>query len=136
MYNKKTYKTKQKELIIEYLINNKDKHVKAEEIVYSLMEMGNQVGKTTVYRCLEKLVEEGKVRKYFIEEGKGACYQYSENKKECLEHFHMKCVECGELIHLNCDYLSGIGKHVKANHNFKIDSNKTVFYGVCEKCGA
>lgn len=136
MDKRKTYKTKQKDLIMECLVQNKDKHIKADEVVYSLMEMGSQVGKTTVYRYLDKLVEEGKVRRYFLEEGKGACYQYSEEGEECLKHFHMKCTECGDLIHLNCNYLDQIGNHVEANHRFKIDSYKTVFYGVCENCGA
>lgn len=39
-----------------------------------LKSQGNGVGKSTVYRYLEKLVEEGKVRKYFLEEGAGACF--------------------------------------------------------------
>lgn len=134
MENKKGYKTKQKELIVKCLIENKEKHIKAEEIVFYLKKNGTQVGKTTVYRHLDKLVEEGKVRKYFIEEGKGACYQYSELENECYESFHMKCTKCGNLIHLSCDYLNEISKHVKNSHNFSIDNYKTVFYGKCGNC--
>lgn len=134
MENKKSYKTKQKDLIMECLIDNKDIHIKADEIVYYLQNRGKHVGKTTVYRYLDKLVEEGLVRKYFIEEGKGACYQYADNNDSCYKHFHMKCTNCGELVHLTCEKLDEISKHVELNHNFTIDNYKTVFYGRCGVC--
>lgn len=129
-----TYKTKQKDLILNCLIQNKDKHVTVDEIIFSLRKAKDAVGKTTVYRYLDKLVSQGTVRKYFIEEGAGACYQYIDTLNQCHEHFHLKCVDCGELIHLECRYLDQMYAHVLSNHNFHIDQSKTVLYGKCKGC--
>lgn len=128
------YKTRQRDLILNYFIKNNSKHVTAEEVLEHLKEQGNSVGKSTVYRFLEKLVEQGTVRRFFIEEGKGACYQYLGEQHQCHEHFHLKCVSCGVLLHIRCDLLIEAEKHILNNHDFTIDNTKTVLYGLCDKC--
>lgn len=134
MTESKGYKTKQREVILKVLTNNAERHLTAEDIVFELRENGDVVGKTTVYRYLDKLVSEGLVRKYSFEEGTSACYQYSGGNVECAEHFHLKCVVCNQLFHVECDYLNELADHVFQHHRFKIDNSKTVLYGVCEEC--
>lgn len=128
------YKTKQRDLILNYFIENNNRHVTAEEVVDHLKCQGTSVGKSTVYRYLEKLVEQGMVRRFFIEEGYGACYQYTGNDKQCHEHFHLKCLSCGVLLHIQCDFLVEAERHIFNDHDFIIDNTKTVLYGLCEKC--
>lgn len=130
----KTYKTRQRSQILNCLIENKSKHLTADEIAVILKEQGCEVGKTTVYRSLEKLMEEGSVRKYICEEGKSACFQYVDGGKNCHQHFHLKCIMCGKLIHLECDYLSDLEQHIFEHHKFIVDNTKTVLYGICEEC--
>ena len=131
-----SYKTKQGELIQNWLIENKDKHVTADEIMESLTRERSMVGKTTIYRYLDKLVSQGKVRKYIVEDGLSACYQYVENNDGCHEHYHLKCIECGKLIHLKCNYLNEMNAHILKNHSFMIDNSKTVLYGQCRICAS
>lgn len=128
------YKTRQRDLIFEFFVANKEKHVTADEVLEHLKGQGNSVGKSTVYRYLDRLVNEGKVRKYYIEEGMGACYQYVGDKEECNNHFHLKCIRCGRLIHIKCDYLSEVDEHISKHHDFKVDNTKTVLYGICNRC--
>lgn len=130
----KSYKTRQREQILNCLTENSTKHMTADEIVDWLKEHQTDVGKATVYRTLDKLIEEGRARKYICEEGKSACYQYIDEQGECHKHFHLKCVECGRLFHLECDYLSDLEQHILKHHNFVVDNTKTVLYGVCEDC--
>ena len=130
-----TYKTKQKDQIMNCLIQNKDRHITADEILEELNREKALVGKTTIYRYLDKLVSQGIVRKYIIEEGKRACYQYMEQNHACNEHYHLKCVDCGELFHLECDYLQQLDAHIRDRHHFKVDHSKTVLYGRCGSCG-
>lgn len=129
-----TYNTKQKQLILNCLMQNKDKHVTVDQIKEYLNKTNDRVGRTTIYRYLDKLVAQGIVRKYMIEGGKSACYQYMERMDVCQNHFHLKCVDCGQLIHLDCEYLDDINRHIKDHHNFNIDHSKTVLYGHCGKC--
>ena len=128
------YNTKQKEKLLDYLISNKDKHTNVQTISSFMAEEGTPLGTATIYRRLDKLVEQGIVRKYVIDGKTGACYQYIGDGNECCRHFHLKCVRCDRLIHIDCDHLSGISRHIFEHHGFQVDSSKTVFYGVCAKC--
>lgn len=134
MKNNNGYKTKQKESLLSFLIKNKDKHTNVREISDFLKFEGTPMGTATIYRQLEKLVEQGMVRKYILDGSTGACFQYIDEKDCCNEHFHLKCISCGQLIHINCDYLSGINKHIFEHHGFTVDSSQTVFYGKCSEC--
>ncbi len=127
------YKTKQRDYILQFLIKNQEKHVTVDDVVDHLKSAGNPVGKATVYRYLDKLVGQGDVRKYLLEDS-GACYQYNADQKSCAMHFHLKCVTCKKLIHLHCDFLNEIERHILTDHHFTIDPSRTVFYGQCENC--
>lgn len=132
--NRTEYRTKQKETIMEFLQRNGDAHVTIDQVVGYLREQGASVGRTTVYRYLEKLTEQGTLRKYFIEEGMGACYQYVADPSNCCQHFHLKCTSCGKLFHVECGELDALGGHLLEHHGFLVDHTKTVFYGLCEAC--
>jgi Fur family ferric uptake transcriptional regulator len=103
------------------------------EIARHFINEGAAIGQTTIYRQLEKLVSLGKIRKYTHGEGDGSCYQYVANAA-CVEHFHLKCEDCGELIHLDCAFLDEIEQHLLTEHEFQVNALKTVFYGKCGKC--
>ncbi len=127
----KNYNTKQK-VAIEQLIENKgNQHFTAEEILNEIKSQGKNIGLTTVYRHLEKLEKSGVLRRYVAEAGESACYQKAEN---CSGHFHLKCTVCGKLLHLSCQKLNGISKHLIDEHQFSVDAGKTVFYGLCREC--
>lgn len=132
--NKINYKTKQREIILEYVLNNKDSHFTADDLMFYLKQAGSSIGKSTVYRHLDKLVSEDVVRKYYLEEGVPACFQFVNHEKSCKEHFHLKCTDCGQLIHVVCDELEGIANHISKHHHFQVNQKKTVLYGVCESC--
>ena len=76
----------------------------------------------------------GTVRKYSFDGKTCACFQYIDEEQSCHNHFHLKCLNCGKLIHLNCDHLAEISSHIAEHHGFLIDSSQTVFYGVCAEC--
>lgn len=128
------YKTKQRAIIEKQLKNADGKHTTVDALAALLAANGECVGRTTVYRTLELMVKEGKVRKYTNETGEGACYQYVENAHECEKHFHLKCERCGKLIHVECESMSGLAEHIENHHGFKVNKLKTVLYGICGEC--
>ena len=105
---KQEYSTKQRSAILE-IVSNSSTHVTATEIIDYLKSKGASASVATVYRTLTKLEQEGVVKKMNFGDSRGACYQYTKDS-ECTQHFHLKCVECGELIHLSCDFLQKNGK--------------------------
>lgn len=126
------YRTKQRELIIEYMKNCPLPHITAGDILLHLRNEGASVGAATVYRQLDRMVESGQVRKFQL--SGGACYQYVGENENCREHFHLKCLGCGKLLHIDCDYLSTIAPHILEHHGFEVDNSKTVMYGLCGDC--
>ena len=128
-----TYNTKQKQHILSLLSRNADQQLTCDDIAEMLKGNGTPVGKSTVYRYLLKLEEEGKVRK-FIENSKCAYFRYIENTEDCNGHLHLKCLSCGDFIHLDCELMDDISVHLVKDHHFKIDNSKTVLYGLCENC--
>ena len=127
-----TYRTKQSELVLNCFKSNQGKHLTVEEICSYLKENGTPVGTTTVYRQVQKLSDEGVITKYNVDAENGACFQYS--GEDCKMHFHLKCVECSNLIHATCTYIESVEDHIFDHHGFKVDNTKTVFYGICQDC--
>ena len=129
------YKTKQREALISYLMSVPGEHVTAGDVCAHFRACGSSIGTATVYRHLEKLVDEGIVSKYLIDGASPACFEFvgadAHDGDTC---FHCKCEKCGVLIHLHCGELTGIGAHIAAHHGFTINPMRTVFYGVCDAC--
>ena len=127
-----SYNTKQSKLVYSFLKNNPHKHFSAEEVYFSLISNGDNIVRTTVYRQLDKLCDESKVRKFFSGENNACCYQLE--CEDCHNHYHLKCSSCGTLIHTECDFLDKLSSHIFDDHQFRIDSSKTVLYGICQGC--
>ena len=125
------YNTKQREVILEFLNKNKSECLTVSDILTKLKKEG--IGQTTIYRFLNQLEKEKLIRKYQIENGLGCTYQLVDN--ECLDnHIHLKCMDCGKLIHLDCKEMNYLIGHVNDNHKFNMDISKTIIYGKCTKC--
>ena len=127
------YNTKQRERILEYLKKNKNKNTTADDILTYFKNSSEPIGKATVYRYLNRLVEENVVKKYMLEEKNCSCYQYIEGE-HCEEHYHLKCEKCEKIIHLECEEIEEIQNHILKEHNFQLDKNKTILYGICKSC--
>lgn len=126
---KNTYRTEQRKLIIDYLISNHNKFVNAEEIMNYMKKNNQPVGLTTIYRFLNMLEKDNKVRTDIKEHTK--FYQYvMQNDSHGL---FLKCKSCGKSMNLDCKEIEEINEHIKNEHNFKLDTN-TIIYGICDKC--
>ena len=128
------YKTKQKKLIYDFFQSNKHKQFTCEEITYMLLNEGTPVGKTTVYRQLEKFILEGKIKKLNPHKGKSFLYQYVDEELDCENHMHLRCCKCGKYIHLGCDFMNQVSTHILQHHKFVVDNSKTEILGICESC--
>ena len=130
----KVYNTRQKTIILEMLKNNKNKHLTADDMLFILSAQKVSVSRATLYRYLDVLVSTGDVKKYILSESDKACYQYVDSGKSCKEHFHLMCIYCGTLQHLERIHINEIINHVEKDHKFKVDPGRVVFYGLCEEC--
>ena len=70
------YNTKTRQLILDYLIRNRQHAVSASNILEHLEAEGASPNPTTVYRYLDKLAGEQRVMKYVADKGEKAVFQY------------------------------------------------------------
>lgn len=136
MNSKSKYKTKQKDVLINYLKTRPGVHITAGDVSEYFKKKGEAIGQSTVYRQLENLVDEGVINKYIIDANSPACFEYTGkdvhgDSEVC---FHLKCEKCGKLIHMHCDELNEIQDHLLEEHGFRLNPFRTVFYGLCEDC--
>lgn len=128
--NQRIYKTKQRDEILRFLMENEDACFSAREISEHVT-----AGEATVFRTLAVLVRENRIRKFSAGGGKGECSYYQYNASEaCSMHIHLKCEDCGKLIHMDCDFMEEIIRHFSKDHDFFVDCGKTVIYGRCTDC--
>lgn len=132
--NTSVYNTRQKKLIYEFFESNRHKQFTCDEITYLLLNKGTPVGKTTVYRQLENLINEGKIKKLTPHKGKSFLYQYIDENLDCENHMHLRCVRCGKYIHLSCEFMTQVSDHIIEHHDFVVDNAKTEILGLCKDC--
>lgn len=136
MSTKTKYKTRQREILLEYLKTIPGTHFTAGDICEYFKQRGSAIGQSTVYRQLEELVDEGLLNKYVLSPTDPACFEFIEAGDHCEGGicFHCKCEKCGKLIHMHCDELTEIRRHLLTDHQFTLDPQRTVFYGLCDEC--
>ena len=136
MNSRSKYRTKQRDILLEYLASVPGDHTTAADVCAYFRQQGMPIGQSTVYRQLENLVAEGLLNKYIIDANSPACFEYvGEAAREGADScFHCKCERCGALIHLHCDELASIRSHLFDAHGFRLDPLRTVLYGLCEDC--
>ena len=125
----RSYHTKQRDSILAYFASHPDACLSAKDMIEN-PEIA--VGEATVFRCLARLSAEGRIKKY-VGAGGGALYQYNATEA-CNSHFHLKCLICGEIVHLDCSMMQSVGAHIAESHDFTVDVSRTVIYGFCRAC--
>ena len=127
------YKTDTRRAVTDFLKSHSDRHFTVGEIIDGLGEAEEKISKSTVYRCISHLCDKGIVRRFEIPGEHSFAYQYCYSSEACSNHFHLKCMKCGKLIHIECNYLSKAKEHISAEHNFLIE-NEGVIGGICADC--
>ena len=120
------YNTKTRQLILDYLINNRQHAVSASNILEHLEAEGASPNPTTVYRYLDKLAGEQRIMKYVADKGEKAVFQYVDEGRHCREHLHLKCVQCGRIYHLDCHFMDEVRAHLMAEHGFTLQCEGSV----------
>lgn len=127
------YSTRQKRELLRFLKEHSLENFSVDDVVFRLQGEGTQVGRTTVYRYLESLAEQGTVRKYQSAQGTTQ-YQHVDDESSCAKHFHMMCKQCGALLHVDCNLMQSLSEHIAGEHGFLLDMKETVLVGVCGRC--
>lgn len=118
--------------ILAYLKNNPSSFLSVENISQHFKCQNIKIGTATIYRVLNKLIDENIIKKQVFEKNKEAFYQYI--SVECMTHYHFRCDICKTLFHIDCDTINNFVSHIKNSHGFSIDLLNSIFKGTCSKC--
>lgn len=130
------YQTEQKRILLAYMKAHSDRAFTIEELCSRLKEepaLKSVPGKSTVYRIMPELIEEGLVKRFVKENSRKFLYQMVCGE-HCDSHLHMKCSVCGKLYHMEDEESEALLLQVMRRHHFQIDEGKTLLFGQCEEC--
>ena len=131
-----SYKTKHRDEILKILRENESEHMTAGQILDELKAKGVSIGVATIYRQLDRLVEEGAVNKYMVDAVTGACYEFMEGHEEKSAYVHGKCEKCGKVVHIERKAVETAMQGFSGGGagGFELDCTRTLFYGICGDC--
>ncbi len=146
-----TYKTSGRERLLSFLSSHPDTPYTVDELAAALQDSSSpsarrsgkapaHIGKSSLYRQLAELVDEGRVRRdreagdpHEVSPHAAAVYRYVA-RPDCARHFHLQCLSCGTLLHLDCTLTTELLSHIESDHHFLVHMGKSVLYGICESC--
>jgi Fur family transcriptional regulator, ferric uptake regulator len=105
------------------------RQVTADEVYRSLRRQVPSIGRATVFRSLETLVDAGLARRLELD---GHVYAYV----GCLpeHHHHLACTKCGRVEEIDEAYVRPIAERLSREMGFQIDDARLDFYGRCATC--
>lgn len=124
------YTTGKRARIIEFLSLDCDRSYTLEEICEAITDGTH--GKSTVYRIVSELVGSGDIKRLSDGRTRHFTYQYV-GAEGCHEHLHLKCKECGRLVHLDDKLSHQFERAVLRSGGFMIEEG-TMLFGKCRDC--
>lgn len=116
-------------LLIANALAAAGRQLTAEQLYRGLRRTASGIGRATVFRTLETLVEAGVARRL---EQEGHVYAYV----ACLpeHHHHLSCTRCGRVEEIDEAYVTPIARRLAHDLGFEIDDARLDFYGRCAAC--
>lgn len=125
----KTYHTEQRQVLLDFLHTHAADTFTMEELTEAL---SGTLAQSTLYRLMNRLVEEGEVRRLAKDGSRRFVYQ-ALACEDCHSHLHMQCTTCGKLIHLDEDTSKAV-RQMLCKTDFEVDEGKTLLFGHCKDC--
>jgi Fe2+ or Zn2+ uptake regulation protein len=120
--------TVQRQIIIDAL-KKLHNHPTIEKVYTEIQKDHPAVSKTTIYRNLRQLANNGVIRKVSLPDG---LERYDDRNSH---HYHFKCRNCGKIFDVDMEYLGRIDNTIQGKYGFQVDEHELVFRGICTKCG-
>lgn len=121
--------TTQRQVIMEVLKSVKS-HPTAGELCSMVRRRLPRISLGTVYRNLDILSRAGMLQKIDVA---GHEMRFDGNT---LNHYHLRCIECGRVFDVHMDLLAGIEDQVARESGFQVLGHRLEFVGRCGACQA
>lgn len=111
-----TRNTKTKEMILELL--QASENALSHDIIQERLKE-EQIDRATIYRVLNRFVEEGLVHRVVVDDGKQyfrICGKKCSGKYHHHDHFHFRCMKCNKVECLNKEIKVDLPKGYSYSH--------------------
>lgn len=119
-----------RERIIQ-LLDSEPCALSAVEIEDELRAQGTRVGRASIYRVLELLVEHGLVERVTVGQ---SLTRFERALPSGKHHHHLVCDGCGRLIAFDDPALERAIDRVSERLGVRVDHHDVVLRGACEEC--
>jgi Fur family ferric uptake transcriptional regulator len=119
--------TKQRQVILDELRKSK-RHPSADEIYRLARRRLPAISLGTVYRNLRIMADRGLIR---VVDSAGLPRRFD---GDVGEHYHVECIDCGNVIDLLADRLRNIDEAIRDQCPYEIVGHKLSFRGLCPSC--
>jgi Fur family ferric uptake transcriptional regulator len=122
--------TAQRLLLLEAL--RRTRHtVTAPELFELLREQHPLLGRATVFRTLDSLVDAGLAQRF---ERPGHVYAYAACSSD--HHHHLVCTSCDTSFEIDEAAIASLTRELEAQHGFTVHHATLDFYGLCSRCAS
>lgn len=119
--------TIQRSLVFE-AVNALHSHPTADEIFDEVSRVHPAISRATVYRNLNVLAEEGKIRRLPIPDGADRYDHVPE------PHYHVRCEACSRVFDVDMELLQDVISRIRDSRGFRFLGHDIIFKGVCPEC--
>ena len=119
--------TIQKSLVLE-AVQELHNHPTADEVYAKVAAGYPNISRSTVYRNLNQMVEEGSIANIRIP---NAADRYDHITRK---HYHIRCIKCGRVSDADIEYMPDLEKSAKNTHGFLYLGHDLIFEGICPDC--
>jgi len=118
--------TKQRRIILDELQKMKT-HPTADELYEALRQRLPRISLGTVYRNLQTLAADGKIR--MLRDCSRMRFDSSLH-----EHYHVRCLCCGRVDDIPASTVKGLSDNMSKKTSYRIVGFKVEFVGICPEC--
>ena len=115
--------------ILDILEGSGVRHQSAEDVYKVLLEMGEDIGLTTVYRVLTQFEAAGLVKRHHFEGGHSV---FELNQGD--HHDHILCVKCGRVDEFVDEIIEQHQKDIATRLGYELTDHCLYMYGICSQC--
>ncbi|HET6820457.1 MAG TPA: Fur family transcriptional regulator [Candidatus Limnocylindria bacterium] len=101
----------------------------ADQLWHRVRRRSPRVGRATVFRTVEALVEAGVARRFEL-----ANHVYGYAACQPGHHHHLACSRCGRVEEIDEGYVLPVAERLASDTGFVIDDARLDFYGRCAAC--
>jgi Fur family ferric uptake transcriptional regulator len=111
------------------LVIDLDGHFTASELASAGRQRGLRIGRATLFRALELMIELGVVERLDLPSGEHTYVACAP-----AHHHHVVCSRCGRTAEVDDEGFSEAVRRIERQSGFRIDSHRLEMFGLCRRC--